>query len=99
MARCGRCGLYNKYPDEHHENKYSGVCLWYQHRLARQDEYEQRDCADFFEAIPKLSPLQHFDYKIKRDSLGDAYSAATRAKRLAYLGLVLSITGLVAKFI
>lgn len=99
MARCGRCGLYNKYPSDHYENKYSGLCLWYQHRLVRDDEYERHNCPDFFEAIPKLSPLQHFDYKIKRDNLGDAYSVAARAKRLAYLGLCLSIIGLVAKFI
>jgi hypothetical protein len=99
MARCGRCGLYSKYPSNNHESKYSGVCLWYQHRLIQQDEYEHRSCPDYLRSIPGLSPMQHFDYKIKRDNLGDAYTSAVRAKHLAYLGICLSIIGLIVKFI
>lgn len=94
MARCGRCGLWNKYPDNHPEQKYAGVCMWYQHRLHETDVWEHRECPDFFEAIPGLHPMDHFDYKIKKDNLGDAYEKAKVAHKRANIGLVLSITGI-----
>lgn len=97
-VRCGRCGLYNRYPLNHYEQKYSGVCLWYLHRLIKSDEYEPRVCSDYLEAIPDLSPMSHFDYKTKRGSLHDVYFTALRVKRLAYLGVCLSIVALIAKF-
>ena len=96
MARCGRCGLWSKYPDNHHEQKYAGVCLWYQHRLVDDDVFEQRECDDFFESVPGLTPLDHFDYKTKRDNLGDAYETAKRSKVLAYVGLIISTVSLAA---
>jgi len=94
MARCGRCGLWSKYPDSHHEQKYAGVCLWYQHRLMDDDVFEDRECKDFFERVPGLMPMDHFDYKIKRDNLGDAYTQARFSKRLALMGAVLSVISL-----
>jgi len=94
MARCGRCGLWGKYPDHHHEQKYAGVCLWYQHRLHHDDVFEQRECGDFFERVPGLTPMDHFDYKIKRDNLGDAYEMAKRSKRLALFSVVTSVISL-----
>jgi hypothetical protein len=96
MARCGRCGLWNKYPDNHHEQKYAGVCLWYQHRLMGDDVFEDRECSDFFERVPGLTPLDHFEYKTKRDNLGDAYKMAKRSKYLAYIGITVSLISLVA---
>lgn len=96
MARCGRCGLWSKYPDNHHEQKYAGVCLWYQHRLMDDDVFEDRECGDFFERVPGLTPLDHFDYKTKRDNLGDAYKVAKRSKYLAYIGITVSLISLVA---
>lgn len=99
MARCGRCGLYNKYPQDHKEQKWSGVCLWYQHRLQESDEYEKRECSDFFEKIPEVEPLKHFDYKIRRDNLRDAYVIAKRSKVLAFISLGISITGVILKLI
>ncbi len=94
MSRCGRCGLWNSYPDDYHEKKWAGVCLWYQIRLHEHDVWEERQCGDFMEAIPQLSPMQHLDYKVKRDNLGDAYQAARRSKRLALTSLAISVTGL-----
>ena len=94
MARCGRCGLWSKYPDNHHEQKYAGVCLWYQHRLHHDDVFEQRECGDFFERVPGMNPMDHMDYKIKRDNLGDAYTMAKRSKRLALFGVVTSVASL-----
>ena len=98
MARCGRCGLWSKYPDDYHEQKWAGVCIWYQHRLMDDDVFEERECGDFFERIPGLTPLDHFDYKTKRDNLGDAYQAAQRSKKIAYVSLGLSVLGLVTRW-
>lgn len=98
-ARCGRCGLWSKYPDTHPEKKYAGVCMWYQTRLEEGAVFEPRKCGDFFERIPGLHPFDHFKYKTQRDNLGDAYTAAKRAKRLAYVGLILSVFGLCSRFL
>lgn len=97
MARCGRCGLYNKYPSDHPETKWAGVCLWYQKRIVPTTEYEAIDCADFLERVPQLTPIQHFDYKVKRDNLGDAYAIAKRSKVIAIVSLTLSIAGILLK--
>ncbi len=94
MARCGRCGLWSKYPDNHYEKKYAGICLWYQSRLIDDEVFEKRKCDDFFERVPGLTPMDHFDYKIKRDNLGDAFTAAKRSKRLALFGVVTSLISL-----
>lgn len=95
MARCGRCGLWAKYPDNHHEQKYAGVCLWYQSRLVDGEVFDERDCKDFFERVPGLTPLDHFDYKTKRDNLGDAYETARFSRKMAIAGIVLSVAGMV----
>ena len=94
MARCGRCGLWNKYPDNHREQKHAGVCMWYQIRLDDTDVWEERDCPTFFERIPGLHPMDHLDYKIKRDNLGDAHQTAKRSKTLALIGVGISLTSL-----
>ncbi len=94
MARCGRCGLWNKYPEAHHEKKYTGVCMWYQIRLPDEEVFAERECKDFFEQIPGLHPFDHFKYKIQRDNLGDAYTTANRAKVISYISITLSILGM-----
>jgi len=94
MARCGRCGLWNKYPDNHPEKKYAGVCTWYQIRLIDEQVFEERDCRDFFERIPGFHTMDHFDYKVKRDNLGDAWQAARFSKRLAWFGIATSAVSL-----
>ena len=96
MARCGRCGLWSKYPDHHPEQKYAGVCLWYQTRLVDDEVFEERECEDFFERVPGLMSMDHFDYKIKRDNLGTAYQVAKRSRTLAYVGLFISLASLTA---
>tara|TARA_Y100001970_G_scaffold269929_1_gene363210 strand:+ start:3493 stop:3804 length:312 start_codon:yes stop_codon:yes gene_type:complete len=93
MARCGRCGLWNQYPTNHKEDRYAGTCLWYQIRLIEDDVFEDRDCGDFLEAVPQLSPIEHFNYKVKRDSLGDAYSDAKRSRITAAIALSVSVAG------
>jgi hypothetical protein len=94
MARCGRCGLWSKYPDNHHEKKYAGVCLWYQTRLVDSEVFDERECKDFFEGVPGMTAMNHMDYKIKRDNLGDAFKAASFSKRLAIMGAVISVISL-----
>jgi len=79
MARCGRCGLWETYPKNHHEQMWAGSCLWYQTRLTEGYVYEKRECPDFFERFPSMSPKEHFDYKIKREGIGDAYTASRRS--------------------
>jgi len=99
VARCGRCGLWNKYPADNYEKRYAGVCIWYQIKLLDSDVFEQRDCGDFFERIPGWHSMDHFDYKVKRDNLGDAYHAAIGARRFSYVGIVLSSLSLVIALI
>ena len=94
MARCGRCGLWSAYPEDHPEEKWAGVCLWYQLQLREGDVFAQRDCDDFFERVPGVKPMAQFEYKVKRDALRDGWLAARRAKTLAIIGIVLSSLGL-----
>lgn len=98
MARCGRCGLWNKYPDDHHEQKYAGVCIWYQIRLQDDEVWEDRDCKDFFERIPGYHPLDHFEYKCKRDELGDAFKEAYSARLMSWLSLAVALGALLAEW-
>ena len=94
MARCGRCGLWESYPPDHHEQVWAGSCLWYQTRLAEGFVYEKRECNDFFERFPSMSPKEHFDYKIKRENAGDGYKAARRSLFFSLAALGLSAVGL-----
>ena len=99
MARCGRCGLYSKYPDNHHEKKWAGACLWFQHRITEDEEYLNRECDDFFEKIPGCHPMGHFEYKLKRDNLRDAYVIANRSKIIALVSLGISVLALILKLV
>tara|TARA_B100001123_G_scaffold235179_3_gene263788 strand:+ start:6086 stop:6388 length:303 start_codon:yes stop_codon:yes gene_type:complete len=99
MARCGRCGLWNKYPDNWHEEKWAGVCLYYQLRLIPEDVFEERDCEDFLEKVPEVSAMEHFNYKLKRDGLGNAYKTSKRAFWFSCVALTVSIGGLVLKLV
>ena len=94
MARCGRCGLWNEYSSSHKEKEYAGVCMWYQLRLREGDVWQNRECPDFFERIPGLHSMGHFDYKIKRDNLGEAWQAAQFSKKLAWFGVGTSLISL-----
>ena len=93
MARCGRCGLWAKTPPDHKEQKYAGVCLWYQIRLEPEFEYEKRECPDFFERVPQHDAAWHFDYKVKRDNIGDAYESAKRGDRRSKIAMVIAVAG------
>lgn len=94
MARCGRCGLWNQYPEDHPEKAYAGVCLWYQIRLAEDEVFAYRDCVDFAEQVPGIDPLEYFGYKLKRDDIGNAYRTAKKSKVLSIIALSLSGAGL-----
>ena len=91
MARCGRCGMFSVYPEDYHEQKWAGTCLWYQIRLPKDEVWEKRECSDFFERIPGLDPIAQFDYKLKRENVGDAYTTAKRSKRIAYVALIITL--------
>jgi len=95
MARCGRCGLWAEYPEDRTEREYAGACLWYQIRLPSEQVFEKRECSDFFEKLPGVHPMDQFEYKVKRDNLGDAYETAKSSKVRANVALVLSILGLI----
>jgi len=94
MSRCGRCGFWSKYPDNHPEKKYAGVRIWYQIRLIDSEVWEDRECDSFFERIPGFHPMDHFDYTVKRDNLGEAYTAAKFSKGLAWFGVATSLVSL-----
>jgi len=91
MARCGRCGLWAKTPKESKEQKYAGTCLWYQIKLEPEFEYQERKCEDFFEKIEPFDTPWHFDYKIKRDNLGEAYQKAKQSDQKAKIAVSLSL--------
>jgi len=99
MARCGRCGLWNRYPEDHPEQKYAGVCLWYQLRLHENEVYEQRECDDFLEKIPGHSAAWHFDHVASRDKMAHAFTSLKKSHRRAKIALGLSITSLTWSFI
>ena len=99
MARCGRCGLWNKYPDNHHEQKYAGVCVWYQMRLSDDEVWEDRKCPDFFERIPGLHVMDHFEYKCKRDNLGDAFREAHSARLMSWISLGVALGALISEWL
>ncbi len=98
MARCGRCGLWNKYPENHPEQKYAGVCVWYQMRLEDSEVWESRECSDFFERIPGFHTLDHFDYKCNRDKLGDAFQAAHSARLLSWISIAMAFGTLLSEW-
>ena len=91
MARCGRCGLWESYPQNDPDRMWAGACLWYQTRLPDGFVYESRECADFFERFPSMSPKEHFDYKIARENIRDGYTAARRALVFSLLAVFFSI--------
>jgi len=93
MARCGRCGLCAKYPEDHVEKKWAGVCLWFQHRIPEDELYAERDCREFFEWIPGVTPLEHWNYKNQRDSVGQAFQEAALARKEALRSLVFALVG------
>ena len=93
MARCGRCGLWAQPPKDHREQKYAGTCLWYQKRLEPEFEYEDRDCNDYVERVPDHSAAWHFDYKVKRAKIGDAYESAKKSDKRSKIAIVISIAG------
>ncbi len=98
MARCGRCGLWAEYPANHPEQKWDGVCVWYQTRLAGDEVWEHRECSDFFERIPGFHVMDHFDYKVKREELGDAYQEAKSARWIAYISMALASATLLSEW-
>jgi hypothetical protein len=65
--------------------------VWYQLRLPEHEVYELRECPDFFEKIPEVSPLEHFEYKVQRDQLREAYVVAKRSKVISYIAIVISV--------
>ena len=85
MARCGRCGLWAKYPDDFEEKKYAGMCLWYRLRLSEESVWEHRKCDNFFDRVPQWDEKSHLDYS--RRALFFSVSALT----LSIVGLLLSL--------
>jgi len=99
MARCGRCGLFYKYPSSYKEGEFVGACLWYQFRLTEDEVYRHRKCADFYEKLPGVSPGEHFDYKVKRIDMNSAYIEAKLGKRLAVAALSISVISVLLDFV
>ena len=94
MARSGRCGLWNKYPDSHHEKKWAGACLWFQLRLADDEVFKERECSEFFEKIPGTTPLEHLDYKLRRDEAGRKHRVDRRTFWISIIALLFSLLSL-----
>ena len=65
-------------------------------RLADDEVWKERKCPDFFEQMPGFHPLDHFDYKCKRDKLGDAFREAQAARWIAWISLGVAVAGILA---
>jgi hypothetical protein len=64
-----------------------------------EDEvFADRECDSFFERIPGMATLDHFDYKIRRDNIGNAYRAARRSIMFALASLVIAVVSLLRSF-
>ena len=50
-----------------------------------------RDCPDFMERIPEVSALDHFEYKVQRDQLREAYIVAKRSRAISYIAVTISV--------
>jgi len=83
--------MWAAYPEDHPEKKFAGVCLWYQMRLPEDEVWRDRECNEFFERIPGVPALRHFDFKLKRDQIGAAWKAAQRAERLAWFSVAMAL--------
>jgi len=94
MARCGRCGLWRKYPNDYPEKKFSGVCLLYKLRLAEDEEFEYRTCGEFLERIPGWSAKDHWEYEVQREALQYNYKNNRQAFLFSVLALLLSVLAL-----
>lgn len=94
MARCGRCGLWAKYPDDFKEKKYAGMCLWYRLRLSEESVWEHRKCDNFFDRVPQWDEKSHLDYALKWSDIGRSWRASRRAMFFSVAALLLSIVGL-----
>ena len=94
MARCGRCGLWAKYPDDFEEKKYAGMCLWYRLRLSEESVWEHRKCDNFFDRVPQWDEKSHLDYALKWSDIGRSWRASRRAMFFSVAALLLSIVGL-----
>lgn len=95
MSRCGRCGLWQKTPEDERDQVWSGVCLWYHLRLERESVFEKRNCPDYMERIPPYSPDWHFEHKIKRENLGDAFEKSKQADKKSVIAIGFSVVGLI----
>jgi len=65
--------------------------MYYQILLSQEDVWKKRECGDFTIKAPEASAFDHFNLKIRRDGLGDAYKEALRSKTIAIVSLGLSI--------
>jgi len=100
MARCGRCGLYSEYPEDYPEKKWAGACLWFNGlRLPEDEVWESRSCDYFFERIPGLNPKEHFDYAIKKDTLGRVWKTSKRSLVFSLLAFAISIATIVTRLL
>lgn len=99
MARCGRCGLWAKYSEDHKEKKWAGMCLWYRLRLPPSDVWETRKCPEFFEAVPGWTEHQHWSYATRHDDLGRNWRTARRALWFSGAALTISVVDRLAAWL
>ena len=91
MARCGRCAMWQEYPEDHPEKKWAGVCLWYQMQMPEDCVWEKRDCPEFFERIPGWTTLEQWRYRQDIESIGKSWKTSRRAIFFSSAALILSI--------
>jgi len=97
MARCGRCGLFKPYDET---SKQAGVCLMYRGLQIPEDAlWEHRTCPEYTQKIPDWSPEEHFEFEVKRHGVERSWRANRRALVFSFSALVVSVVGLVLKFL
>ena len=98
MARCGRCGLYQPYPEDYPETAVRGVCLWSRLRVPGDAVFDPRPgCSEFFEKIPGLEPMAQFKYHLERSGLRENYLLQRRSLYFSSIALVISLITLLSR--
>jgi hypothetical protein len=72
--------------------------MWFQMQIPRDAVWDDRKCKEFFEAIPNVSPLEHWTYRISRDDIGTTERSAKFALFFSSCSLILSLIALLIQF-
>lgn len=91
MTRCGRCGLFLKYPNDEQND---GICLWHDLLVPREEAYEHRECPDFMNWIKDMPITDQLRIKVEKAKLHDNYRLIQQSRFASLCSLVISLIAL-----